>query len=312
MISLRQHVVSLAAVFLALAVGLVLGSTTLSDSLLGGLRDDKADLQTQLDATAAERSSLDQQLTAADGFDAAIASRVLADTLAQRTVVVVAAPDADSADRDALVQLIGAAGGSVTGQISLTNTFVDPASAEQLRATVSNAIPAGVQLPTGATDPGSLAGSLLGSVLLLNGTTAQEQTSPEALSAALAALQSGGFIGTGDGTVRAGQLAVVLTGGAVTGDGAGDRAATVARLAAAMDSRGAGTVLAGRTGSADGNGPVGVARADANTTAGLSTVDDVQSSAGRITTVLALAEQLEGRAGRYGTATSAEAVTVPS
>ena len=312
MISLRQHVVSLAAVFLALAVGLVLGSTTLSNGLLGGLRDDKADVQSQLDSTTADRNQLQAQLASADGFDAAIASRVLRDTLAQRTVVIVAAPDANSADRDALVQLIGAAGGSVTGQVSLTNTFVDPASAEQLRATVTNAIPAGVQLPTGATDPGSLAGSLLGSVLLLDPRTAQQQTSPEALTAALGALSSGGFIGTGDGSVRAGQLAVVLSGGAVTGDGAGDRAATVARLAAAMDSRGAGTVLAGRSGSADGNGPVGVARADANTTAGLSTVDDVQSSAGRITTVLALAEQLAGKAGRYGTASSAQAVTVPS
>ncbi|GAB2921877.1 copper transporter [Rhodococcus aerolatus] len=312
MISLRSHVVSLAAVFLALALGLVLGSTTLSDGLLGGLRDDKSTLQSQLDATTTDRNQLREQLTAADGFDAAVASRIVGRTLDQRTVVVVAGPDADSADRDALVALIGAAGGTVTGQVSLTNTFVDPASADQLRSTVTNAIPPGVALPTGATDAGSLAGALLGSVLLLDGTTAQPQTSPEALQAALSALQSGGFIGTGDGAVRAGQLAVVLTGGAITGDSAGDRAATVARVAAAMDGRGAGTVLAGRTGSADGNGPIGVARADANVTAGLSTVDDVQTSAGRITTVLALAEQLEGRAGRYGTATSAQAVTVPS
>ena len=48
MISLRQHAISLAAVFLALAVGVVLGSGVLSDTLLSGLRDQKKDLQGQI------------------------------------------------------------------------------------------------------------------------------------------------------------------------------------------------------------------------------------------------------------------------
>ena len=41
MISLRSHAISLAAVFLALAIGVVLGSGLLSNTLLSGLRDDK-------------------------------------------------------------------------------------------------------------------------------------------------------------------------------------------------------------------------------------------------------------------------------
>jgi Copper transport outer membrane protein, MctB len=40
----------------------------------------------------------------------------------------------------------------------------------------------------------------------------------------------------------------------------------------------------------------------------LSTVDDVSTAAGQVVTVLALAEQAEGGAGRYGTAGSAQAV----
>ena len=48
MISLRQHALSLAAVFLALAVGVVLGSGFLSDTLLSSLRDEKRDLYTQI------------------------------------------------------------------------------------------------------------------------------------------------------------------------------------------------------------------------------------------------------------------------
>jgi hypothetical protein len=40
----------------------------------------------------------------------------------------------------------------------------------------------------------------------------------------------------------------------------------------------------------------------------LSTVDDVSTSAGRVVTVLALAEQAQGRTGRYGTGSNAQAV----
>lgn len=310
MISLRHHVISIAAVFLALALGVVLGSTSLSDGLLSGLRSDNSDLQSTSDRQQAELNDLRGRLGGADGFELALAPLALRGALDQRTVVVVTGPDADSADRDAIVSLIGQAGGTVTGQVSLTPAFVDPANADQLRSTVTNVIPAGVQLPTGTVDAGSLAGSLLGSVLLLNGTTAGPQSTPEELSVALQALRSGGFVGQSQGIVTPGQLAVVLTGGAVSGDGAGDRAASIARFAAALDRTGAGAVLSGRSGSADGNGPVGVARADTDITSALTTVDNVDTAAGQITTVLGLQEQLNGAAGRYGTAGSAQGITV--
>lgn len=310
MISLRHHVISIAAVFLALALGVVLGSTSLSQGLLAGLRSDNSGLQAEKASVETDRNALRQQLNSANGFDAALAPLALRGTLAQRTVVVITAPDADSADRDAVVALIRQAGGTVTGLLSLTAAFVDPTSADQLRSTVTNVIPAGVALPTGNVDGGSLAGALLGSVLLLNGTTAQPQGTPQQLIVVMQALQAAGFIGQGDGAVKPAQLAVVLTGGAVTGNGAGDRAASMARFAAAIDRAGAGAVLAGRSGSADGNGPVGVARSDTTITAALTTVDNVDSSAGRITTVLGLQEQLNSKAGRYGTASSAQGITV--
>ncbi|HEX4724042.1 MAG TPA: copper transporter, partial [Pseudonocardiaceae bacterium] len=48
MISLRYHIVSIGAVFLALALGVILGSTTLSDSLLSGISGQKAKLGEQV------------------------------------------------------------------------------------------------------------------------------------------------------------------------------------------------------------------------------------------------------------------------
>ncbi len=310
MISLRHHIVSLSAVFLALALGLVLGATSVSNGLLSGLRSDKSGLQQNVGTLESDRNALRSQLNSGNGFDSAIAPLALRGALDQRSVVIFTAPDANSGDRDALVKLIGQAGGSVSGQVALTPAFVNPANADQLRSTITNVIPAGIQLPTGAVDPGSLAGALLGSVTLLDAKTAKPRTTPAALAVAVQALQAGGFVGAGGPAVAPGQLGVVLTGGAVTGDGAGDRASTVARFAAALDRASAGVVLAGRGGSAEGNGPIGVARADADVTAAVTTVDNVDTAAGQITTVLGLQEQLDGRAGRYGTSSTAQGMTV--
>ncbi|MFC9790713.1 copper transporter [Rhodococcus sp. NPDC127528] len=312
MISLRQHAISIAAIFLALAIGVVLGSGTLSGALLSGLRDDKSDLQRQVNDLNSEKNALVEQLNTADNFDATVSGRVVRDTLAQRTVVIVTTPDADPADLDAVTRLIGAAGGTVTGRVALTDSFVDAANSDQLRTAVTNVIPAGIQLRTGAVDQGSLAGDLLGSVLLLNPQNAQPQSTPEELGVALEALRAGGFVAYDNGAVKPAQLAVVLTGSGAREDGSdgGNRGAIVARFAAALDARGAGTVLAGRPGAAVGNGPIAVVRSDTALSTGVTTVDDVNRESGRITTVLGLQEQLGGTSGRYGTGPNSAAVTV--
>ncbi len=307
MISLRQHAISIAAIFLALAIGVVLGSSVLSDGLLSGLTDDKKDLQNQVQELQGQVNGQNLQLQSADGFDSAVAGRVVGGTLADRTVVVFTTPSAEPSAVDAAVKLVATAGGTVTGQVGLTDAFVTAQGADQLRATVTNVVPAGVQLSTAAVDPGSMAGDLLGAVLLLDGTTAQPQSTPAERDLALQTLRSGGFISYQDGTVAPGQLALVVTG---TSDD-GNKGPIVARFAAAVDARGAGAVLAGDAGSASGNGAVAVARSDAAISNHLSTVDNIERGAGRITTVLALREELDGRSGQFGVGPGATALTVP-
>lgn len=309
MISMRQHAISIAAIFVALAIGVVLGSGLLSSGLVSGLRDDKTDLENEVGALQDSNNQLGEQLNSADGFDSAVAGRVVRDALANRSVVVITTPDADPGDVDGVTRSIEASGAAVTGRVSLTDSFVSAASGDDLRTRLTNVVPAGVQLRTGAVDQGSLAGDLLGSVLLLNAQTAEPQSTPEELSLALETLRSGGFIAYDNGAVAPAQLAVVVTGGNSDG-GDGNRGAIVARFAGGLDARGAGTVLAGRTGAADGNGPVAVVRSDAALSAGVSTVDNVDRESGRMTTTLALQEQLDGGAGRYGTGPNSTAVTV--
>ncbi len=309
---MRQHAISIAAIFLALAIGVVLGSGMLSSGLLSGLRDDKADLQNEIEDLNQQSNQLQQQLNSADGFDAAVGGRVVRDSLAGRTVVVITAPDADPSDLDGVNRLVTAAGGAVTGRVSLTDSFVDATGGDRLRTVVTNVIPAGITLKTGAVDQGSLAGDLLGSVLLLNGQNSEPQSTPDEMNLALDSLRSAGFISYDDGAVKPAQLAVVLTGDNKSESDAatGNRGAVIARFAGALDGRGAGTILAGRPGSAEGSGPVAVARADAALSAGLTTIDNIDRESGKITTPLALQEQLNGGAGRYGTGPGAAAITV--
>jgi hypothetical protein len=304
-ISLRYHVVSIAACFLALAVGVVLGSTALNGSLLSGLSDQKNDLGTQVSDLQAQRNALNARLTDADAFAGSVGPKVVGGLLTGRSVVLVTTDDARPADRDALKRLVGQAGAAVTGEVELTDSFADPSKSDQLRQVVTRLQPAGATFPT-AGDPGTLAGALLGSVLLLDKNSAKPQSSSDELAAALGGLADGGFIKQAQ-NVKPAQLAIVLSGAQLTGDGAGDRASTIARFATQLDRSGAGTVLAGDPGSADGTGAIGVVRADTSATSILSTVDNVDSAAGRITTLLALREQLDGAAGRYGIAGNAQA-----
>src|ERR1700761_6612487 len=264
MISLRQHAFSLAAVFIALAIGVVLGSGFLSDTLLSSLRDEKRDLYTQISGLNDQKNVLNEKLSAANNFDNQLVGRIVHDALAGKSVVVFRTPAAKDDDGAAVSKLVGQAGGSVTGTVSLTQEFVDANSAENLRTVVnSSVLPAGQQLSTKLVDQGSQAGDLLGIALLINTNQAVPPVDDTQRDIVLASLRDTGFITYQPSDhLGAANAALVITGGALPQD-AGNQGVSVARFAAALAPHGAGTVLAGRDGSAAGAAGVAVARADA-------------------------------------------------
>ncbi|MDH6199336.1 hypothetical protein M2272_006007 [Mycobacterium frederiksbergense] len=312
MITLRAHAISLAAVFLALAIGVVLGSGLLSSTVLSGLRDDKKELQHQIETLTDGKNALNEKLNAAGEFDAQMAPRMVRDALKDKSVVVFRTPDAADGDVDAVSRFIGQAGGTVTGTVSLTQEFVDANSADKLLSVVNSPIvPAGKQLSTAAVDQGSQAGDLLGIALLTDRNPAAAPVDDIQRQTVLAALRDTGFLTYDAPHIAAANTALIVTGGALGEDG-GNRGATVARFAAGLAPHGSGTVLAGRSGSASGTGAVAVTRSDAGLTAVVGTVDDADSSAGQITAVLALGDLVGGgKPGKYGTGQGATSVTVP-
>src|SRR6476469_7047190 len=117
MISLRTHAISLAAVFLALAIGVALGSGLLSNTVLSGLRDDKQALQNPINGLTDQRNALTEKLGAAGEFDAQMSPRILRDALAGKSIVVFRTPDAADDDVDAVSRMVEQAGGTVTGTV---------------------------------------------------------------------------------------------------------------------------------------------------------------------------------------------------
>jgi copper transport outer membrane protein MctB len=310
-ISLRSHAISLAAVFLALAIGVALGSGLLSNTVLSGLRDDKHQMQNQINGLTDDKNALNEKLSAAGEFDAQMSPRILKDGLTGKSVVLFRTPDAADDDVEALTRFIGQAGGTVSGTIALTQEFVDANSSEKLLSVVNSPIvPAGRQLSTKSVDQGSQAGDLLGIALLRGKDPAAPAVDDTQRDAVLAALRDTGFVAYGSQHVGAADTALIVTGGALRED-AGNQGATVARLAAGLAPHGTGTVVVGRDGSATGTAAVAVTRSDKALTGAVSTVDDVDSQSGRITTVLALQELTGGgKPGQYGIGQGATAVTV--
>jgi hypothetical protein len=204
------------------------------------------------------------------------------------------------------------AGATVTGTISLTEEFVDANSAEKLLSVVNSPIvPAGAQLSTKSVDQGSQAGDLLGITLLINKDPKIPAVDDQQRDTVLAALRDTGFLTYGTERIGSADTALIVTGGGL-GDDAGNKGATVARFAAGMAPHGLGTVIAGRDGSSSGTSAVAVTRSDGALTAAVSTVDDVNATSGRITSVLALGDLISGgRPGQYGLGQGATSVTTP-
>jgi hypothetical protein len=310
MISFRYHLVSIAAVFLALAVGVVLGSAGVSDRLLSAVSHEADDLAGQVQTLRAERDELAAGQRASDEFARRVGPAAVRGLLQGSSVTLVTS-GVDPADRDAVLALLQQAGAAVGGEVALTPAVGDPARGDQLRELTAELLPTGAQLPA-ATDTGSLVGGLLGGIVLTPaGQQGGQPIAAQQADAVLSGLAAAGFVAPGP-RPQPGNAVLVLTGGALQGVDAGDAAAVLARLAAQLDRVGGGAVLAGRTGSADATGAVGVARADPGIVERVSTVDDLQTGAGQVSAVLALREQLDGRSGSYGTAETATGGAAPA
>ncbi|WP_017573041.1 copper transporter [Nocardiopsis halotolerans] len=326
MIDFRYHLVSIIAVFLALTVGLVLGTTMLQDPLLNTLQSETADLRAQSENLRAERDVADQVNAGADQMAEAVSEDMLADMLADLGVVVVAAPGADQEAADALAGRVEEAGGEVVGRIQVTAAFLDGGNAtfvDELSLQVAHApqdlsgsphekagTEIGHALAAAEEEDGPGSGGSEDSGGSGDGRSAPgEESSPSPgeesegaydPAAVLEAFTEGGLITVeGEPAASSDAVVVVAPAGGTAPEGQDPEAANavLTTITTALHQEVGAAVVAGDGPSARGDGMLAQARASE---APFATVDVASRPMGEIIAILALAEDLEGDGGAYG------------
>lgn len=304
MIDFRYHLVSIIAVFLALAVGLVVGSTALSGKAEEALSAAQRAALRNNSALRKDKDELQQEVAADQALASESAARLDAGLLTGERVVLVAAPGADSSVVSGLDKAVRQAGATVTGEVSLASAFV--ATSAQNEATLSQlakslAGNAGLNLtaePATAVSGQQEAAQVLAASLVSSSASLTSSASEEVL----AGLSQNGYISVVSGAPADAPAGLAIL---VAPGGSSPQSTNQVLMAVAQELKTAGsaTVMAGPVSSIGSSSAI-----SAENSAGpaVSTVDSADLETGQITVVWALRDLLEGKAPTaWGAGTSA-------
>jgi Copper transport outer membrane protein, MctB len=297
MVNFRYHIVSLVAVFLALGLGVLMGSTVIDQGLVKRLEQNAKGLDGRLTALQAQNDALVRQQDLWDSFGRTSLLPLTKGKLRGRSVVIVSQDGSDARTIDGIAQTLTDAGASIAGRVGLTAKWAikDDTVREAL------AVALGVQAaPTPA---------LLQAASERIGERLSEPGDPAAQGDLLAALRDAGFLTldpTGAGAFPAATSILVMV---PSGDKDAKppqnqffvpllRALVAAqRRAAVAETLGSADSLADRV------------RSDGTLRAAVATVDDADLALGRIALVSALRTLAGGLGGQhYGARRSATAI----
>lgn len=315
MIDFRYHIVSLISVFLALAVGIILGAGPLKESIgdtltgqVDALRSEKDALRTELDQTQAT-------LAGSDAFVEGAAPALLDGVLPGWRVGVVQLGAVDDAVQASVEQQVQASGATVTATTRVTDTWT---AADQADFRQSYATSLAEFLPdTAATEGFEL---VLARALVLS-MASVDPSNPDAFSSNAAlvrrSLVDGGLVETPvEPTAPVDAIIIIgTTDPAADSDeteAVADRSAVTAiqlKLVTAAETGSQGAVVV--TGTPLEGDLVSTIRADGDLAGTTTTVSDVESMTGQVNVPLSLAARLAGQVGQFGTGTGATAAIPP-
>ncbi len=298
MIDFRYHLVSIIGVFLALAVGIVLGTTRLNGAVLDnlngqitGLRTDKQDLRTELGQT--------RDVVASDSaFVKLVLPKLVTGQLDGQRVAVLSAPGTPDSLRRDVVTAVRQAGATLTVQIRISPDYVDPQKDSTLATLATELVAPARDVPSGN-------GARRAAVELASALVTKPGETPESgrdAARVLRLFQQAGMINLDGGNAGGATLAVLLAGPGVKtrSDTAEKSAAILLTLASALDGRSGGVVIGGPLTAATNAGLVAAARSTDGVNKTVGTVDSVDLAVGQVETVLALVAQLRGDTVAWG------------
>lgn len=312
MISFRFHVVSITAVFLAIAIGVVVGSTYVDRAIVDNLEHRIDTVSENLDARKQANDALEHNLNDLRSYVAASADFAVTDRLTDVPVFLLAVRGVDEEVAAQMGLLARRSGATVPGIVWLEPKWAlsspddraalaatigadESDSVERLQAQVWSAVVQELTVPDSAAGPAS--------------------TQP-ALTHLLADLQAGGFLtvdSLDDASVTLGALrgtsprVLVVTGSRA----AGELTSMVSTVIAAPITAGLPTVAAEIYLEVPDGPPRG-----ADLTATVPTelrdrivlIDDADQPEGRVAAVIALAAAADGLVGHFGYGAGADGV----
>ncbi len=296
MVDFRYHLVSLIAVFLALALGITLGAGVLQTGIGDSLSGDLATAREERDAAREEAQAHSRTITQRDAALTVLGTDAAEGTLAGRTIAVVVLPGAHPEDVEAARKATTGAGAA-----TVTATFTDEWEAVDQSFLQSYAGQLGgyVQVTPG-TRPEGVVAAALGRALAESGT--QEAGVLRELLAA----DEIGFVDfePAESEAASGILVVGPQGTHALPEGAAERHAEsmVAGFAESLPTVALGATTPERDGMVDR-----VRAADIAT----STIDSVGQAPAFVSVPLALAAELAGTHAHYGSQAGANAPVPP-
>jgi hypothetical protein len=304
-IDFRYHVISIVAIFLALATGIALGAgplgSRLSDGLVGQFNRSNETVEEQrVQLTEAERVE-DFNEAFANGVD----TRVLEGLLTGSQVTVFTLPEADNRSVERVVDALQMSGAQLVAEVAVSPALLDPVN-RTTAENLSTQVLEGVEGVPTVDEVGSyeVVGYAIAQGLL---ATAQTGTPVDITSEKIqSAFETAEYLTYEGEITRRGGLAVVVAGepDPETDVAAGE---ILTALMGSMDTLSGGVVLAGPLSSTVEGGPVRTLR-DSDVADNVSSVDMVDTPAGQVITAIALAEQAAGDSGHYGIGEAADQV----
>ncbi|QGN33154.1 copper transporter [Microlunatus sp. Gsoil 973] len=298
MINFRYHIVSLMAVFLALAVGITLGVTLVSGEANKGLAAQAEQDRRQVQTYREQLQQLQQLDKYRDAYASQIGNEVTAGLLVGVPVAVVAMPDAPRGVIGNVEDAVAGAGGTIASVTNVDPQVFDPSQRQQVLAAL-----APYNNEFDQNDPPAVR---LGKVLarsLLSREVGNSDQSAIDMGNAL----NGKLINLDRRSDEAARLVLVITAAASDPPLTADTLNRHVAFDVALADGSQGLVVAGPNSTGIDATDVATVRSDVSSRDLLSTVDVVDLPSGVSTVIMAGAEQLAGGQGHYGFHNSSDA-----
>jgi hypothetical protein len=308
MVDFRYHLISLVAVFLALGLGILMGTVVLNDALVDSLKSDISDVRDTNESLEGEISRQDRRISAANAFADEAAPWLTAGALEARVIVLIQLEGTDGDTVGSVRDAVEDAGGEIPTTIVLSDRFQlqDQIERDQLALIIGSSSGA-------ARDLRAETGTHLGARLAAAGAEAPTASRPqdvaqEKLRQLLRDLESAEFVSVdaddNQSIVPSNSMFLVL--GGDSSPRPYDSTELVTALVVETTARAAPTLVAEHAESTWGL--VREVRDDPDAGTGVSTVDQANTVEGQVAIVLGLQRAFAGSTGHYGVGPGASRV----